>query len=997
MAQSSELEIVAQLRQTEDTAEVLSKLRDVKNEIIGHLRKKEDYVRAGILEVLSASLKMPSNEEVRLHALQLVSSFAQGGAAFLAPLASSGVIDAIFANITPKTPRPLLHVALGALLNCADAAAAAKPTSNIDAAWLADQMLESQQRQGSTLDTFATILLSHEAQRVTVRHIHHVARIIIKTCRQERHQFALAESHTLHALATNLASIVVKMGYLVPGAETWGQADGLANHIPPAAPTDANLAVVLGAISSIIGESPYVAYKFLHCPAILAVFPNLQYDPGSQVRAPFKSLHLAGLGETQSQRGAMDYMLPSIPVLPQKCGLTQASAFPHLGPRPNPFWGNGTVSEKNTATSKAPSSWPASRPDSGSAEDVDAEDTESQVVPWLIHLVRVRQAREKVAAAALLASLCRAGFVGRQREPAIGNLVIPPLLTLLSIIQDSTTTSDADVAENQELLERIPFVLSRLVTDSETLQKAACDADAVKLLSKLLKGSYDPLPDVSTMQPWSPNPEAPKLDNGLSPSRWLGERGQFPQLLHRTEIRESVLKCISALASMQEEYRKAFVDQELLQFIVESLSHVPEKPVVQKDRGQHDDCIKYLEDASENSTYGINPTSVLVAACHVIRTLSRSVSIVRTSLLDNGAVLPLFRLLRHRYIEIKTAATGAMCNLVTEVAPMRPQLIEYGIMGILCDHAHSLNASLRLNALWALKHFVHSIPNNLKKACFDQLGSGWLVQLVDADPSEQRPSEDLDEVMEDSSADQWRPQLAVPESPGLDPHLSNRIECRLEALHEAETNRSRRARADELAIQEQGLDFIRNLIGGGDSSTATANDVQDTTAMIEFLFQEIGSSDRLFEILKSKLRVKVVNGFANRRRPVGADGMENQRRLLYPQPRIVYCTVMILVHIAAGVPKYRQLIISQTDLLKELLPQLNLKDKEVRMSICHLVSNLTWQDDMLDAQDARQRVVELKRLGFHARLETLEAQDAELEVRERAKAALAQMTSSLHF
>src|SRR5689334_3932064 len=53
-----------------------------------------------------------------------------------------------------------------------------------------------------------------------------------------------------------------------------------------------------------------------------------------------------------------------------------------------------------------------------------------------------------------------------------------------------------------------------------------------------------------------------------------------------------------------------------------------------------------------------------------------------------------------------------------------------GVLKILCEHARATNAKLRLNALWALKHFVNSVSNEMKRQCLDELGQGWLVQLI---------------------------------------------------------------------------------------------------------------------------------------------------------------------------------------------------------------------------------------------------------------------------
>ncbi len=78
-------------------------------------------------------------------------------------------------------------------------------------------------------------------------------------------------------------------------------------------------------------------------------------------------------------------------------------------------------------------------------------------------------------------------------------------------------------------------------------------------------------------------------------------------------------------------------------------------------------------------------------------------------------------------------------------------------------------------------------------------------------------------------------------------------EARISMLRDAELNPVRKARSDDLAIQEQGLNFIRNLIGP--NGTGSADTVQATAEMIDHLFLEL-QEDRLFEILASKLDKK---------------------------------------------------------------------------------------------------------------------------------------------
>lgn len=319
---------------------------------------------------------------------------------------------------------------------------------------------------------------------------------------------------------------------------------------------------------------------------------------------------------------------------------------------------------------------------------------------------------------------------------------------------------------------------------------------------------------------------------------------------------------------------------------------------------------------------------------------------------------------------------------------------------------------LRLNALWALKHLVQSAGNDVKKTCLEELGQGWLVQLICDDTEDDALSSSKsrsgpfgliegteDDVQMDQFEDEDEPRLSTPIG-GLG-HAYNKFDskssftgtqpsgsrgscsllanARLAALRDLETNPARRARKDDIAVQEQGLDFIRNLIGGFNNVGTS-----ETSEMIDFLLTALGQ-DQIFEILASKLKFKVINPF-NKRNSAG----NGETRLAPPQAEIIAAVEYILVHMAASMPRHRQLVISQTELLKLLVPQFNHPNKEVRLALCWLVINLTWVDDAHDSQDCAQRAQELKKLGFLAKLESLE-HDIELDVRERAKTAVWQM------
>lgn len=332
------------------------------------------------------------------------------------------------------------------------------------------------------------------------------------------------------------------------------------------------------------------------------------------------------------------------------------------------------------------------------------------------------------------------------------------------------------------------------------------------------------------------------------------------------------------------------------------------------------------------------------------------------------------------------------------------------MLKILCEHAHSGNVKLRLNALWALKHLVQSAGNDVKKTCLEELGQGWLVQLICDDTEDEallsaksksggfRFNEGAeDDIHIEQFEDEDESRVSAPvgtlahtyskfdgkaSNVGSQPASSRAgyshiVNARLAALRDLETNPARRARKDDIAVQEQGLDFIRNLIGGFNNGGTS-----ETSEMIDFLLNAF--QDQIFEILASKLKFRIINPY--KRNSTGS----GETRLVPPQAEIIAAVEYILVHMAASVPRHRQLVISQTDLLKLLVLQFNNPSKEVRLALCWLVINLTWVDDAHDGQACAQRAQELKKLGFLAKLESLE-NDVELDVRERAKTAVWQM------
>ncbi|KAI8224760.1 hypothetical protein K4K57_008239 [Colletotrichum sp. SAR 10_99] len=874
MARSSSPPILSQILSARSYIEQTSALRALKNDIVGHAQKKEQWARRGVLEpivkILNAARSpakvngkdgaphgsprsISEEETVRFQALQLLASFANGGTAFVEPILAAGALPALLANVCPISNAPLLvTTALRALLNIVESSALATPDSPVDTQALAEAVFAPEH-----IESLNAILSGASNTAAQQTQIALVANIISKLCREERHQLALANSDVLDSLATRLASIAVGQGHVIPYAEVFGRVDHTSDFFPEPEPSTSNLVPILEALATIISDSRFRACMLLCSPAIMAIFPSLKFTPSKEIRAPWNSLEISGLGYARQQSlSAMDYLLPAIPIHQGRLSGSQQSHFPSLGVSDARERARSAASKYSSTASV----WEASRFELFGNEGEPEEDQETPLIPWLILLVRTRQNVERLMAANLLTTLFRSGFGSKHlRETSLGLLVVPVLMDMLDQLQASppvvkSPLVDADTAMKWTILERTPAILARMITDSEHLQKAAYDCGAVKSFSKLLKDAYEPIP--------------------------------------------------------------------------------PQNAVAFRE---------YFEDFPG--------------------------------------------------------------RLRSRLSPMREVLADKGVMKILCEHAHSLNAALRLNALWALKHFVHAVDPETKKQCLEELESGWLVQLICDDTEDDAlflarskmdkqnaidVGDDMDGDVEmdqpDSLSRSWLSSSIPPQDvDGKRPAKFRQTEARLAALREAELNPLRKARNDDLAIQEQGLDFIRNLIGaaGSGSSTESAN---ETTEMIDYLFTELGQ-DRFFDILARKLQAKVLHPTS--RRSVGS-AAGREARVLYPQAKIIEAVVFILVHMAASIPKHRQLVIAQTDLLKLLANHFNSKDKEVRVALCHLISNLTWQDDESDARACAQRAYELKKLGFLTKLEGLE-DDCELDVRERAKSAVWQM------
>lgn len=582
------------------------------------------------------------------------------------PLDAAMALPAILNNISPASaPTQIIIAALKALTSVADSALLASPSCAFNTEAIAEHVFQPQH-----IESLSVILASSSAPGSNLQVFKQNALaigIICRLCCEERHQQALAAGGVLDLLATQLASVAVRDGFVVPGAEDSAGKDAIFEAFPAAAKRTVKIGPILEAISAVIGDSKYRATRLVNSPSILAVFPSIEAKHFPQL----------GIAKTQESENsgvelfrpkwltAMEYLLPAV-VIPQNRSGTST-----------PYSHSEYTESKSNRKGKSGVSLESARfhvP--GHNGSYPTSDIESPLIPWLVYLVRSLDEEERLTALSVLASLFRAGLcMTIARETSLALLVVPILINSIDRNDKETKEGkeveeldDAKTLRKHYVLEKAPVILARLITDCEFLQKAAFDCDAVKILTRLLKNTYKPLPS-SQPQYWSAHSAAEGMEVEDETMYRLGDPGVHPLTAHRIRTREAALKAIGAIAGCSEDYRKALVLEDFVPYVVESLTEFPGKPRQSKDRKDKNGPEPVR--TSPDPDYGTNPISVIVAACFVARMLARSVHTSRTALIDHGVAAPILNAMKHSDVNLQIAATATVANLVAIISPSK--------------------------------------------------------------------------------------------------------------------------------------------------------------------------------------------------------------------------------------------------------------------------------------------------------------------------------------
>ncbi|KAF8540779.1 armadillo-type protein [Trichophaea hybrida] len=920
------LSLLSQLQSSEPAA-VLNALETIKHRLIGHDQTKELFVRLGIAKSLISILGTDGYLDktwldAKVEAGIVVGSLAYGGESYILHLLQSAALPPLTASLNPdKSPPKLIISSLRTLNTMLDTYIS--PTVPLNPAVTISSALYTH----DGLRNLHKILSQDSTDRLSQDQISLAASLIAKSCRrvpyttgdeegavqrEGLHQKLLVGAGVLDALAARLASFA---------PDEYRKKSNSDSKIPPQAPPNARIAPILNAITAIVRGSKLRSIEFMFSPALAVLFPYSTSD------------------EKLSEGTAMSLHLP------QPKSSSDLARAPRQIITPSEF---PPLSATTTSSSSADTAdLDEDERLRAVTQATDSDNTnptldiaESELINWLISLVRTGDPITRLTAASLLTNLFLVGLVAKRLVSYIALLVVPVLVRLLdeggkAIGVGSTGVGgiDAQTWNRWQVEEKAPEVLSNLMVENLVFQKAAIDAGAVKKLAAILK-------KVS---------ESPSAVNGVNgdaayTSTEESTTKSNPEYNHRMKMKEGVLRCLANLGLFKDDYRRIIIDANILQTVVTQCLKplTPIQPLLAQDN---------------NSNAEGNPPSVLVAACGVIRAVSRSVSILRTSLIDAAVAIPMFNLLRHENDDVKTAATAAICNLVLDFSPMRKPISDAGALDVLCDLVKCNNRPLRLNALWAIKHLMLDADAATKRRSLENLGVEYLMSIIstiNTDPStDPEDEEDDDEEMTDDPALET---LHLPKVAPLEQRLPPKIRTVVKQLQKRERiAQAAQSRKQAIALQEQGLEFIRNLICGTEVST-----------MIDLVFNSIGA-DRLLSLYETLLTTPNQSG------------------------EIVNAVVYNIVHIAAGEPKHRQRIIERTDLLKALLGFWNHRNPHVRSGLAWVVINLTWKEEGNEAEGVQRRINVLRGLGWAERLKEME-KDTELDVKERVKTAKFQLS-----
>ncbi|SMY28428.1 unnamed protein product [Zymoseptoria tritici ST99CH_1A5] len=959
------------------TEQKLQAAKKLKSLIVGQDQRKELAVNEGVVQplanILSAATKSTGKrnldargarnsqneqwsieDDLTLQAALIIGRLAAGGSIFFPPLCAADVpktlVEALSAGLGPR----LVNAILQALKELASSASTTDDSPVDFDFWSTIINVQSL----AVLDGILKQDTSSSDGAQQLRLVTDIISVLPDSRPSPNGIKALVVNcGVLDTLAALMVSHTIKASIVRPNRDF--------PKLPPA-PPEICLPSIIAAISTVITGSNYRAHRFILATPIYELFMHSGLD-GSDSRASFDAKH--------------GFQNPDISLLPP-LHIPTTRTVSH-----NP--GSGNFPALQTLQSVKYGKNP-----SDTTPLVSDIDHSNSVCGWLLVLIRSLHGLNRINALRLLALVANAieqdpaGAAHKsefqqktkERQRQLCLLAVPLAVQIVKDVNEGQLPTN--LQESRALKEQACAVLALLITCHRDLQAAAVEADAIKQVCPILKKSFD---NVTLAKPmWSARSKVDEPTDAPATCR-MGKVVFPPEIYHAMRCRQGALKALEAIAAKEDVHRKAIIESGVVSCIIDSL-----KPFIPNAASNA------LDNRVPITPKDGNTVAVILAACHAARSMSRSVSVLRTSLIDGGIAKPLMQLLSHPSLEVQVAATDVCCNLVTDFSPMREELSQTGVVRTLCEHARSNSPALRLSSLWALKHLVFASPKDLKFATLEELGTGFLVGIIQGEQREgpsngggvsvnlstpNAAGEQVD-ILNPSSMDVDEPIVDTPEEPmdededddeaGNDDgdmifdeqsrtyYQSSQMRSTLDlpapafsskrylsSMRELEQDEEYLSRRDEAATQQQALDFIRNFING-----------EDCAVFSDHIMNTIGSA-QVYDLLTAKLA------------PLPSRSTTTTTRPLHNPTELILSTVHVIIHLANASPRHRQMLIAQKPLLSALLPHFHHPDPRVRVMCVWAINSLTWIEEEGDRREAKQRSNELKAMGFEQAVKSL--------------------------
>ncbi|KAK1224038.1 hypothetical protein PQX77_013060 [Marasmius sp. AFHP31] len=344
--------------------------------------------------------------------------------------------------------------------------------------------------------------------------------------------------------------------------------------------------------------------------------------------------------------------------------------------------------------------------------------------------------RSKIPDVQLAACLCATHIVRAYPQPTDTTAS-----TVISVLNRFISPSSTTIIPPQ-LQQKACYILYHLVIDDVAHYRLAFAKGCLLKLASLLASLTVIPPEES--QALSNVIEYANVNRSPSFSSLELVDTDEPPIL--AALREAALIALTSLALPGHDVRMALTEMDLADVSFHpALSELspPGTPDPSQPTKQHKQLLPLLRLTLLSPHVGVR-----YASAELMRALTRSVAVLRTSVMDSGLGWLIFERVMDKEEDRRVigSALKAVCNCVCEFSPLRPGYVKLGLVQRLVEFIRGVESrrtsdgeevdtpvvdtSLRSLALWAIKNLVRKSEDQVKMEVMSQLGWKSLAQLM---------------------------------------------------------------------------------------------------------------------------------------------------------------------------------------------------------------------------------------------------------------------------